>query len=48
VLTSGMSLALGVASLSPEALQPLVPYVVSILSRLAVSKTCPPECTDLT
>ena len=40
VVTSGMSLLLGFASFSPATFEPLVPYVVSILTRLVVERQC--------
>jgi AP-2 complex subunit alpha len=39
VILSVMSLALGMAAHQPEATQPLVPYVISILTRLVVNRT---------
>eukprot|EP00597_Dinobryon_sp_UTEXLB2267_P004404 CAMPEP_0170077612 /NCGR_PEP_ID=MMETSP0019_2-20121128/14391_1 /TAXON_ID=98059 /ORGANISM="Dinobryon sp., Strain UTEXLB2267" /LENGTH=1040 /DNA_ID=CAMNT_0010290039 /DNA_START=81 /DNA_END=3203 /DNA_ORIENTATION=- len=43
VITSAMSLLLGFASSSPALFEPLVPYVISILTRLVVNKTCSME-----
>lgn len=40
VITSITSLLLGFASNSPAIFEPLVPYVISILTRLVVSRTC--------
>ena len=41
VVTSVMSLLLGLSSSSPHLFEPLVPYVISILTRLVVTKSCP-------
>jgi AP-2 complex subunit alpha len=43
VLTSAMSLLLGFASANPSAFEPLVPFVISILTRLVVARTCTPD-----
>lgn len=43
VVTSVMSLLLGFASGAPSTFEPLVPYVVSILTRLIVNKSCSPD-----
>lgn len=43
VVTSLMSLLLGFASHSPHLFEPLVPYVISILTRLAANKSCPAD-----
>jgi len=43
VITSVMSLLLGFASASPALFEPLVPYVISILNRLVVQRTCPQD-----
>jgi AP-2 complex subunit alpha len=40
VVISVMSLFLGFASSSPQQFEPLVPYVISILNRLVVSRSC--------
>lgn len=45
VITSIMSLLLGFASNSTAAFEPLIPYVISILTRLVVNHTCPQEYT---
>jgi AP-2 complex subunit alpha len=41
VLTAILSLLLGFASHAPAAFEPLVPYVISVLTRLVVNRTCP-------
>jgi len=43
VITSVMSLLLGFASSAPIVFEPLVPYVISILNRLVVQRTCPQD-----
>lgn len=43
VVTSVMSLLLGLASNAPHTFEPLVPYVVSILTRLVVNRSCSPD-----
>lgn len=43
VITSVMSLLLGFASYSPVNFEPLVPYVISVLNRLVVHRTCPAD-----
>ncbi len=43
VITSIMSLLLGFASSQPSVFEPLVPYVISILTRLVVNRTCSPD-----
>lgn len=43
VVTSVMSLLLGFASTSTGTFEPLVPYVVSILTRLVVNRSCAPD-----
>ena len=40
VVTSVMSLLLGLASSNPPFFEPLVPYVISILNRLVVTRSC--------
>lgn len=40
VVTSVMSLLLGLASANPSFFEPLVPYVISILNRLVVTRSC--------
>jgi AP-2 complex subunit alpha len=40
VVTSVMSLLLGLASSNPAFFEPLVPYVISILNRLVVTRSC--------
>jgi AP-2 complex subunit alpha len=43
VITSILSLLLAFASHSPAIFEPLVPYVVSVLTRLVVNRTCPAD-----
>lgn len=43
VITSAASLLLGFASSNPSLFEPLVPYVVSILTRLVVNRSCSPD-----
>jgi len=43
VITSAMSLLLGLASHSTPVFEPLVPYVVSILTRLVIDRRCVPD-----
>jgi AP-2 complex subunit alpha len=43
VITSVMSLLLGFASHSPNSFESLVPYVISILTRLVINRTCPTD-----
>lgn len=43
VLTSILSLLLAFASYSPAIFEPLVPYVISVLTRLVVNRTCPAD-----
>lgn len=43
VVTSVLSLLLGFASSSPVLFEPLVPYVISILTRLVINRTCPDD-----
>ena len=40
VVTSVMSLMLGLVSSNPPYFEPLVPYVISILNRLVISRSC--------
>lgn len=40
IVTSVMSLLLGLASSNPSFFEPLVPYVISILNRLVVTRSC--------
>lgn len=43
VITSGLSLLMGMAIESPEMVAALIPYVISILQRMNVSRSCPPD-----
>lgn len=43
VVISLMSLLLGFAANTPSMFEPLVPYVISILTRLVTNRTCPPD-----
>lgn len=43
VVTSVMSLVLGLTSHSPDILHPLIPYVISNLTRLVINRTCPSD-----
>lgn len=43
VITAVMSLLLGFTSNSPALFEPLIPYVISILNRLVVQRTCPQD-----
>lgn len=41
VVLSGMTLLTGLASHQPTPFEPLIPYVVSILTKLSVDRICP-------